>query len=326
MHDSLTVSSLRGRTDWHGHAVKRALCAAKYLVRSLQVKARHRAWLAFIRDNLPMPAVVARDPRLFERYQHRYINLGFDAATRLALVHGHYEFIIRRWPAALVEAVYVGRAHRIGQLTLRDGSQVDIVLKAPPVKGLEGELGIYLCDTDGTALSSVILTIAHEGRSLLVGCVQGAKASEGKEAVRDLTRQCHGLRPKNLLLSLVYAVAQTYNSERVRGVGQAVHPFAHKQDKIKSDYNGFWHEVGGVAASDGMFDLPAREAVRDAADVDSKHRSAFRRREALRAQAMDMLATALDPGRVLRPEAKVRDDSNILQAHAGHPLDHRVAA
>jgi uncharacterized protein VirK/YbjX len=314
MHDSLVASSLRARTDWHGHALKRAICAAKYLMRSLQVKARHRAWLGFIRDTSPMPAVVARDPRLFERYQHRYINLGFDPATRLALVHGHYDFIIRHWPAALVRAVYVDREHRIGQLTLRDDSHVDIVLKAPPVKGLEGELGIYLCDTDGTHLSSVILTIADEGRTLLVGCVQGAKASEGKEAVRDLTRQCHGLRPKNLLLSLVYAVAGIYGSEQVRGVGQAVHPFAHKHDKIKSDYNGFWRETGGVLAADGMFDLPSRDAVRNIADVESKHRSAFRRREALRAEAMEMLARALDPGHVSQP------------AMDNHPLDNRVAA
>jgi len=314
MHDSLLTSSLRSRTDWHGHALKRAVCAAKYLVRTLQVKAHHRAWLRFIHDTSPMPAVVARDPRLFERYQHRYINLGFDPATRLALVHGHYDFITRHWPAALVKAVYVDREHRIGQLTLRDGSQVDIVLKAPPVKGLEGELGIYLCDTDGIHLSSVILTIADEGRTLLVGCVQGAKASEGKEAVRDLTRQCHGLRPKNLLLSLVYAVAGIYGSEQVRGVGQTVHPFAHKHDKIKSDYNGFWREAGGVLTADGMFDLPARDAVRNIADVESKHRSAFRRREALRAEAMDMLARALDPGHVSQP------------AKDHHPLDNRVAA
>jgi uncharacterized protein VirK/YbjX len=287
------LQSLHARHDWHGGPLRRLGAAAKYLLRSRRVRAQHAAWLDFLADTWPMPVVVARDARLFERYQHRYINTGFDLARRLAIVHGHYRFIHRYWPPALIAGVYLDRSMTIGRLALRDGSGVNIVLKAPPIKGLEGELGIYLCDDAGNHLSSLILTLADDGDTLLIGCVQGAVAGAGKEAVRELTRQCHGLRPKNLLLSLAYAIVESYGIARIRGVGQAVHPFAHRQDKIKSDYNGFWLESGGSESDDGMFDLPAREPLRDVATVDSKHRSAFRRREALRGEAVEILQLAL---------------------------------
>lgn len=285
--------SMRSRDDWHGGPLKRFFSATKYLYRSASVWTKHAHWLDFIATTPAMPAVIAHDRRLLERYQHRYISLRFNRQTRLAIVQSHYRFIASHWPAALFQSVYVERAATVGKLSLRDGSTVDIVLKAPPIKGLEGELGIYLCDDTGMTLSSTIVTIADDGTTLLIGCVQGAKATAGKEAVRELTRQCHGLRPKNLLLSLAYAVAASYGIERIRGVGQAVHPFAGRDNKIKSDYNGFWLEAGGVLAADGLFDMPPHEAERDAATVDSKHRSAFRRREALRAEAMATLRRAL---------------------------------
>lgn len=285
--------SMRSRDDWHGGTLKRFFSAAKYVIRSMRVWRQHAQWLDFIATTPAMAAIIANDRRLLERYQHRYISKRLHRAARLAVVQSHYRFIAARWSSTLLHEVYVQRVHTIGQLCLRDGSTVNIVLKAPPIKGLEGELGIYLCDDEGMALSSTIVTIADDGATLLIGCVQGAKATAGKEAVRELTRQCHGLRPKNLLLSLVYGLAARYGITRIRGVGQAVHPFAGHDNKIKADYNGFWLEAGGVAAADGLFDMPAREPVRDIATVDSKHRSTFRRREALRAEAVGLLRQAL---------------------------------
>lgn len=292
--------SMRSRDDWRGGRLKRIFLAAKYLIRSASVWQAHSQWLDFIATTPSMPAVIAHDRRLLERYQHRYISLRFDRARRLAIVQSHYRFIAKQWPAGLLHDVYVERSAIIGTLPLRDGSTVNIMLQAPPIKGLEGELGIHLCNSAGITLSCMVVTIADDGSTLLIGCVQGAKATVGKEAVRELTRQCHGLRPKNLLLSLAYGVAASYGIERIRGVGQGVHPLAGRNNKIKSDYNGFWLEAGGTLAADGLFDLPAREAVRDAATIDSKHRSAFRRREAMRADAIAMLRRAL--GEVALPQ------------------------
>ena len=267
--------------------------ACKYTARSVLHWRRHTAWLAFVEKNVPMAMVARNDPPLLERYQHRFISLRMSLGDRLAALASHYAVVLRCFPPVLVRELYVGREVRLGALPLRDGGTVDVVLKAPPLRGREGELGIYLVDEAGLHLSYAVITFADDGRTVLIGCLQGAAASAGREAVRDLTRRSHGLRPKNLLLSMIHAMAARVGAERIRAVSNAVHPFAGMADKIKADYDGFWLESGGVRATDGMFDLPATEPVRDIADVESKHRSAFRKREALRLDACALLATAL---------------------------------
>ena len=76
-------------------------------------------------------------------------------------------------------------------------------------------------------------------------------------------------------------------------VGNAAHPFAGTPGKIKADYDSFWLENDGLAHADGFYDLPPHEPLRDIQEVDSKHRSAFRKREALREEATRLLWQAL---------------------------------
>jgi uncharacterized protein VirK/YbjX len=282
------IRSLPGRARHRGLAG-----AVKYTARGLLRWRRHAAWLSFIDAHPPMATIVHNDPPLLERYQHRFISLRMSMDERLAVLISHYAVVLRCFPPVLVRELYVGREVRLGALPLRDGGTVDVVLKAPPLRGREGELGIYLVDEAGLHISYAVITFADGGRTVLIGCMQGAAAAGGREAVRDLTRRSHGLRPKNLLLSMIHAMAARVGAERIRAVGNAVHPFAGMADKIKADYDSFWLECGGLPGKDGMFDLSAREPVRDISEVESKHRSAFRKREALRLDACALLGTAL---------------------------------
>ncbi len=80
-------------------------------------------------------------------------------------------------------------------------------------------------------------------------------------------------------------------AERVLGIGNEAHPFASRK-KIKADYDGFWQENGGVADTQGFYAMPVHESVRSELTVESKRRSEFRRREALRSAACDLLVAA----------------------------------
>jgi uncharacterized protein VirK/YbjX len=151
---------------------------------------------------------------------------------------------------------------------------------------------LALVDGAGLQVSYAQFSIINGGRTIAIGCLQGAANNAGLDAVRDLTRQCHGLRPKNLLLSMVRAVAEALGMEQVYGVSNGAHVFAGIANKVKADYDGFWLEAGGTETEDGFFELPPREPHRDAADVESKRRSEFRRREALRQQACEKVMAA----------------------------------
>ncbi|MEO7067084.1 MAG: DUF535 family protein [Rhodanobacter sp.] len=286
--------SLRQRRDLRGSLIKHAGATIKYTLRSARAAGRHRAWLDFLYGTPLLSALTAYDPRLIDRAQHPYINRRLSLTARYAVITDHYQMVLSTLAPELREAVYLGGRYRLGTLRLKDASELAIELRRPTGRGREGELCLCLADTQGQPLSSMIFSIADGGHTMLLGCVQGATAALGREAVRELTRQCHGLRPKNLLLSLLRAFAKRYDITRIRGVANAAHPFAGQADKIKADYDSFWQECGGVLDESGFYELSAAEPERDEMLVASKHRSAFRQREALRRQACVILLDGLD--------------------------------
>lgn len=286
--------SLRHRRDGRGSAAKRTAAAIKYALRSLRTPRLHGAWLDFIYRTPLMAAMLPHDPRLLERPQHPYINRRMSSARRYAVIADHYRTMLAMFPPLVCKAIYLRGSHRAGTLTLKDGSALAIELRRPTGRGREGELCLCVADASGQPLSSMIFSFADDGRTLLLGCVQGAAPSLGRDAVRELTRQSHGLRPKNLLLSVLRALARRCGVVRIRGVSNAAHPFAGQAGKIKADYDSFWLECDGVPDHDGFYELPAREPVRDEMLVASKHRSAFRQREALRREACALLVAVLD--------------------------------
>jgi len=289
----LFLRSLRQRRDWRGSFPKRLAAALKYTARSLRMARRQSAWLSELYGSPRLLAILAHDPRLHERWHHHYINRRVGRAERMAIVGEHYRYAFEHLPTAMVEAVYLRGRHVLGALTLKDGSELQLELRRPTGRSREGELALCLANTQGQLLSSTIFSITDQGQTLLVGCLQGAAPELGREAVRELTKQCYGLRPKNLLHSLLLAFGSFTGASRLRGVSNLAHPFAGETDKIKADYDSFWEECQGVLQPDGFFALPIHEPERDEAQVESKHRSAFRRREMLRRDACARLLAAL---------------------------------
>ncbi|MHA6206043.1 VirK/YbjX family protein [Dyella soli] len=299
----LFLRSLRKRRDWRGSPPKRLAAGLKYVARSIGMARRQSAWLQDLYGSPRLQQVLVRDPRLHERWHHHYINRRLGRAQRMTVIRSHYRFVFGQLPASMVDAVYLDGRFPLGVLALKDGSELMLELRRPTGRSREGELALCLANAVGQLLSSATFSVTDEGRTLLIGCIQGAAAELGRDAVRDLTKQCYGLRPKNLLFSLLLAFGSFAGTRQIRGVSNLAHPFAGEADKIKADYDSFWEECQGVLQSDGFYALPSVEPERDEAQVESKHRSAFRRRESLRREACEHLLAALQAPPPAWPQA-----------------------
>src|ERR1700754_5200696 len=249
-----------------------------------------------------MAGLTAVDLTLVERYQHRYMNRHWSAMQRLAAVREHYAFAVVRFPANLFDPLYRQREVHVWRVVLRDGSCLSLLLKAPTIRGRDGELSISLTDDWGLQISYATISFVDGGRSVIIGCLQGAANNAGRDAIRELTRQSHGLRPKNLLLSMIRSLAEAMGAECVLGIGNQAHPFATRK-KIKADYDAFWQENGGVADAQGFYVMPVDEPVRGDSSVESQRRSEFRRREALRRGACALPVAAFGVPRAVLAHA-----------------------
>jgi uncharacterized protein len=288
-----TLASLRNRADWTGPWYKRSVTALKYIARAACMPVQHGCFLSFIDAHPVMRAYRLRDPRLLERHMHRYVNAHWHRGQRLSHLHQHYRFALTHLPPGLFELVYALGHASLGSLTAKDGSLLTLCMRPPIFKGCEGELCLQLCDSNEDPLYSIVFTVSDEHPGIRIGCLQGPRGENAREVVRELTRNLHGLRPKQLMLSLVYAFARHYGITQLLAISNDAHPLRRSGRPLLSDYDAFWLEQHGKPADGGWFALPPAQVHKSEAEVPSHHRSAFRRREALRVQAEQLLLQAL---------------------------------
>jgi len=315
------LRSLRGRFDWRGSPVKRYRTALKYIIRALCMPRQHDAYLAFVFDHPRMSAYQRRDPRVLERHFHRYLHRQWDRQARLTSIRQYYQFAITRLPGLLFEAIYIYGNATLGSLTLKDGSQLKLCLRPPIFYGSEGELCIQLSDANDHPVYRIILSVIDDQQTVAIGCIQGPDGENSKDTVRDLTKNMYGMRPKQLMLSLAYAFAQHFGIQRILAISNAAHPLRRVRDKFQADYDSFWQEQKGEDMGNGWFLLPETLSRKSESEVSSQHRSAFRRREALRIEAEQMLAEALESFPAHRTRVPTEDPVELEPSSRHDHLD-----
>lgn len=287
---TLLLRSLGARWDLDHAPLPRQLRGyAGYVLQSAVHLPRQVAWLQFLDGSEAMRHAVRADPGLLGRWHRTFVSRELSAPARLRILEAHYRFLLERFPPRLRDKLLRGHDVRLGTLRLRHGEPVHLHLRKPAVRTM-GELGLYLLNGDKEVLSSCTFTLGGE-EGLLIGAIQGAWPFLGREPVRAFTRGSHGVRPKNLLLTLIRVLSRLYGIERLRGVSMAAHPFA---AQIHTDYDGFWSENGGVPGADGFHELPRFGARRPVRVLPSKRRAARRRREQFLDEARALFLRALD--------------------------------
>jgi uncharacterized protein len=298
------LSSLRDRQDWRGAWYKRGASALKYILRSACMPLRHGRFLAFVYGHASMRAYRQRDPRMLERHMHRYVNTAWHRRQRLENLSQHYRFTLAQLPRALFNAIYTQGNASLGMLVAKDGTLLTLCLRPPIFMGCEGELCLQLNDANGHPLYRIVFSIVGERHPrIVIGCLQGPNGENARDVVRELTRNLHGMRPKQLMLSLVYAFARHYGIEQIVAISNARHPLRRAGRPLHSDYDAFWEEQHGRPVEGGWYALPSSQTHKSEAEVPSNHRSAFRRREAFRLQAEQLLADALGQPACRVPES-----------------------
>jgi uncharacterized protein VirK/YbjX len=158
----------------------------------------------------------------------------------------------------------------------------------------EGELVLQLCQGE-TMLYAVAFTFGWrgEGYAVSIGCMQGGKAEGTMDAIRIATRELHGVRPKQLLVTLVQQLGYGFGCSRMMMVSNEnrVVQRSMRRGRVLADYDQFWLEMSAERMADGDYWMPC--APLQAPDMDaipSKKRSEARKRH----QLINTLAAALN--------------------------------
>lgn len=210
-----------------------------------------------------------------QRHRRKYLCRYWSIPRRLRALIEHYA-CLGQLPGPWKRRLLGYQRVALCEIALKGGEQLYLSLE-PSVFAKEGEVGLFLRDAAGERLYSLSFCLGRQ--TIMIGGLQGPRSDLEEGLVKWLGKEMHGLRPKNLLISALYAFAECMSGLHIQGVSDAAHTCSHK---LKSSYDAFWLELSGVRHERHWYRLPEREPERDIAEVKSQRRSEFRRREALR--------------------------------------------
>jgi len=271
---------------------------AKIRLRALLHRRLTPDWLHLLNSHPAFSEYVRTCPRFLYKVYRPYSSTALGPGQRLAAIRAHYEFIFRRGlgqvaarasQAPVVVAEAEGRSGLPYRIELRTLTQFD----------REGEMVLQLVQGD-KMLYTVAFTIAPrdggQAPDIHIGCIQGGKTEDVREAIRTATRELHGLRPKQLMIGLVRQLAHEYGcarlllvSNRNRVVYKAI-----RKGRVLADYDQLWEELGARKRTDGDYEMDCTALAAPSMEaIPSKKRAEARRRFEVSMRLVDGVCTSL---------------------------------
>jgi uncharacterized protein VirK/YbjX len=253
----------------------------KIRVRALLHPLQTPAWLRLLNSHPAFSEYVRNCPRFLYKVYRPYISQTLRPEERLAAIQAHYEFMFRRGLGQVVAGASLGPVV-LASIEGKSGLPYEIQLRTVNMFDREGELVLQLAQ-NGKVIYTVACTVApRAGRpALSIGCVQGGKLDDARESIRLATRDLHGMRPKQLMVSLVRQLGFEYGCERLHLVSNRNRVIykAIRHGRVLADYDLLWEELGALRNASGDYELDcAPVAAPDLEAIPSKKRSEAKKR------------------------------------------------
>ena len=128
-----------------------------------------------------------------------------------------------------------------------------------------------------------------------LGNIQGQPRETNISATKIATRDFQGMRPKHLLMFILYSFAHHCNIDQIVCVSTGAHANYLNATNMNfhSNYDLLWEQLGGQLTGSGFYLLPSRFAYCAGISQGRKHRSRRRRRTDLKSALFRNLENGL---------------------------------
>ncbi len=158
---------------------------------------------------------------------------------------------------------------------------VRIILDQPRWLVREGQWTLNIFKGDFRVYSVSFSLNADEA---FIGGIQGCNVEGALDIYRQLTKDFHGLRPRDLLLDLLRIFTSAIGIRRIQAVADEYRYFRHPyfvgryNDAMKMNYGEIWSDRGGIRVEETHFELPVQPVRRRIEDIPARKRAMYRRR------------------------------------------------
>lgn len=263
-----------------GYALQRRF---RFLLRCVWWPGSASRWFRYIEDNPTLRSFSLIEPYIAAKPLSRYMRRNWRVRDRLNCILDHYQlmFSCPKGQAVIATARAEGV---IAQLEGKSGAGATytIVLADCIDNRREGELRIEF-RRDGRRINCICGSFRKlDGQMVFViGTMQGARGEDAKQFVREVTKDLHQLRPRDLLMVALQSVAALFDAGKIMAPTQKHHIFS---SRVKANFDSLWTDLGGIMGARGDFELPLQPHYKSLEDIEPKKRAETRRRYALKRQ------------------------------------------
>lgn len=163
-----------------------------------------------------------------------------------------------------------------------------VIIDKPMWFHREGVLTLNLFD-DNTRLFSLVFALEPTtgGLRAVVGGIQGRNLPDILDRYRVLTKDAHGVRPRDLTIELFRMLCARLGVTEIHAIADAARHNRHRYFSgdparpLALNYDEIWHDRGGFALDDQFYALPLTRERRADDDIPAKKRSMYRQRYAM---------------------------------------------
>jgi uncharacterized protein VirK/YbjX/SAM-dependent methyltransferase len=242
--------------------------------------AMHRTQMAWLRkgsDNA-YAQMVERHPLLPALRGRPYLNTLWSNDDKIRALETHYAMVTS------IQALAFPCDSSVLLAELEDIEPgLTVELDKPIWFADEGEVAINFF-SGGERIYSLLFTLGEidSKRVAYVGALQGRSLPDAVERYKRLTREAHGMRPRDFLFATFRLLCTELGVERIMAVSDrasiARSGYFKNYDDTFSNHDETWVEYGGVPTEAGFFEIPAALKTRDLDEVPSRKRAQYRRR------------------------------------------------
>jgi len=269
----VAASSLK-LAKWAWHASKPMSLGIRSRAKFVFSALRNPAATGRFNDPNPiLEDLIAEDPRTVGNLMWPYQCTAWSADQRIDRIEGHLA-AVRKLPA--LRLALNGPKLVFAELSdTRDG--VALMLDRPPWLVREGHLTLSIFLNEFRALS-VSFSISDD--DLFIGGIQGRQVENVVAIYRDLTKDFHGLRPRDLLLEGLRVFANRAGLQRIYAVADEF-KVSTKDEPRRLELNEIWQDRGGRRSASSFYELPISPRRRPVQEIIAKKRPMYRRRYAM---------------------------------------------
>lgn len=229
--------------------------------------------------------ILAAQPSVLSKTRYPYMNSHWGVLRRCSTIADHYRWLFNNLHPEHIQSIYAPLGLTVLDIQVPQ-RHYRATLEYLHTCRREGDLMLTILSSNNEKLATLSLAVCKEGNDhvLLIGGMQGGR--DQADALKQLSKDCHGLRPMALLVNIVQALAHTWKISSIRAVSDHSHVYQHwlyrsKQAlQVKRSYNQLWEELGGQPDQDWYL-IPNALGIRDLQKVPTHKRAMYARRNQL---------------------------------------------